>query len=85
MVDIFGNTVVPGDKIVYSAPISTNSGYNRSTGRSPLVTGIVDKLMAKDSIAVVNVVDDNGRVVKTLQLKSHTIMKYDWDKEVRCK
>ena len=84
MVDMFGNPVNPGDKIVFSWPVSTGGGnYKKSTKRSPLATARVDRLMAKGNIAVVPVFDECGRMVKELQLKSCTIVKYDWDKEVK--
>ena len=72
MVDMFGNTVLPGDKIVLSKQIRIYSGRNGSLGRSPLMTGTIDKLMANGTIAVVMY---NGR---RLQLKSKNILKYDW-------
>ena len=83
MVDIFGNTIKPGDKIIYSSPISTSSGLNRSTGKSPLVTGVVDHLMANNTIAVVNVIDPHTNTHRELRLKSQTILKYEWTKEVK--
>lgn len=82
MIDMFGNTVNVGDKIVYSKPISTNSGFGNSKGRSPLVTGIVERLRENSTVAVVCAKDENGHS-KTLHLKSHTILLYPWNKEVR--
>ena len=82
MEDIFGNIVTPGDKIVFSKQIPTGRGRYNSLGRSPLITGIVDKIMAHDTVAVVRMNDANGNFVRNLQLKKENILRYDWMKTV---
>lgn len=70
MEDMFGRPIYAGDKIVYSKQVK---GYNsESLMRSPLVTGIVDKIGPKGTIAYVG----------KLRLRSVNIIKYNWPNEV---
>lgn len=72
MVDVLGQPVNVGDEVVYAGPISTNSGFGNSTGKSGLVTGTVLGLRANETEAIVQFYS------RKLYLKSKNLIRVNW-------
>lgn len=52
MHDMFGHTLNVGDKVLYATKVDINNSYYRTTARSSLEAGIVEKVT--DKMVVVN-------------------------------
>ena len=77
MIDMFGKTIVPGDKVIFVAP--TGGSY-----RSDLKYGVVKSLRASETQAVVeySIYSWKPEIIKTTYLNSCNILKYDWTSDL---